>query len=520
MKDTFTSRIIIAALLMLLPAACTRSLSNSDGGWIPVPIEKVPTATPEKIHQPPALTATTGQFGLFFPTSNANAVVYTPTPDVPHTMPVIREHPETYIVQRGDTLGQIALRFNVPPEAIIKANHIANPNILEIGIQLEIPAPKPGSTGSGYKIIPDSELVASPAAIIFDADGFIAAQNGYLAHYEEGFEKRNLTGTKIVKEIARDYSVNPRILLAILEYQSGWVSQAKPKSKYITYPLGWSDPTKKGLYKQLSWAANELNRGYYLWKANAVSSWLLPDGTMVPVDPTINSGTAGIQHLLALLHNRKQWNQAVSPQGFAETYRRMFGNPFAYTYEPILPAGLKQPAMQLPFEEGVDWSFTGGPHGGWGTGSAWAALDFAPPSPILGCYESPEWVVAVSDGLIVRSAHGAVVQDLDGDGFEQTGWSVLYLHIATNDRVKSGTYLKAGERIGHPSCEGGFSTGTHLHLARRYNGEWIPADRSIPFNLDGWISSGTGIRYDGILTRGKKTIEAWNGRAEINTIHR
>ena len=33
--------------------------------------------------------------------------------------------------------------------------------------------------------------------------------------------------------------------------------------------------------------------------------------------------------------------------------------------------------MQLPLQNGTTWSFTGGPHGGWDAGSAWAALDCA-----------------------------------------------------------------------------------------------------------------------------------------------
>jgi murein DD-endopeptidase MepM/ murein hydrolase activator NlpD len=129
-------------------------------------------------------------------------------------------------------------------------------------------------------------------------------------------------------------------------------------------------------------------------------------------------------------------------------------------------------------------------------------------------------VVAVADGLVLRAGDGAVVQDLDGDSLEQTGWTVLYMHIATQDRVAAGAFLKAGERIGHPSCEGGISSGTHLHLARRYNGEWIPADQEIPFILDSWVSSGTGKEYDGYLNRGSKKVEAYAGNSDINLIQR
>jgi murein DD-endopeptidase MepM/ murein hydrolase activator NlpD len=134
--------------------------------------------------------------------------------------------------------------------------------------------------------------------------------------------------------------------------------------------------------------------------------------------------------------------------------------------------------------------------------------------------QSNAWVVAVADGLIVRTGDGAVVQDLDGDGLEQTGWTVLYMHIESRQRVHAGTYLKAGERVGHPSCEGGFSSGTHLHLARRYNGEWIPADQDIPFVLNGWVSVGLGREYDGYLQKDGRSVEAWEGRRPENEIKR
>ena len=94
------------------------------------------------------------------------------------------------------------------------------------------------------------------------------------------------------------------------------------------------------------------------------------------------------------------------------------------------------------------------------------------------------------------------------------------MHIESRDRVAPGTYLRAGERIGHPSCEGGVSSGTHVHLARRYNGEWIPADQEQPFVLDGWVSVGLGNVYDGYLQRDGQSIEAWEGQSEENAIQR
>jgi LysM repeat protein len=46
---------------------------------------------------------------------------------------------DTYIVQRGDTLGSIARRFGTTFTAIAQANNLANPNLILVGQQLTIP---------------------------------------------------------------------------------------------------------------------------------------------------------------------------------------------------------------------------------------------------------------------------------------------------------------------------------------------------------------------------------------------
>jgi murein DD-endopeptidase MepM/ murein hydrolase activator NlpD len=446
--------------------------------------------------------------------------IVTPTPNLPRTLPPLRTESEQYFVQSNDSLHTIARNYSVSVDVLLAANDISQPDYLEIGQELTIPAPQPQGAAPDFKIIPDSELIFSPGSVDFQLAEFVHQQGGYLSSYTEEVNERQMSGVKIIQRIAEEFSVNPRILLAVLEYQSGWVTNPEPEEETLDFPVGVAVEWRKGLYNQLAWAADNLNQGYYLWRVNGVPVWILSEGTLLSIDPAINAGTAGVQHFFSQLYDGADWERAVSPDGLFATYNNFFGYPFQNSYDPLLPDVLTQPTLRLPFEDGQAWAFTGGPHGGWGSGSAWAALDFAPPGDVLGCVKSEAWIVAVADGVILRAENGAVVQDLDNDGVEQTGWTVLYMHVDSHERVRPGTFVPSGGQIGHPSCEGGVSSGTHLHLARRYNGEWIPADQDLPFNMDGWTTVGLGYEYDGYLVKDGQTIEAWDGRDEINEIKR
>ncbi|MBI5841788.1 MAG: LysM peptidoglycan-binding domain-containing protein [Chloroflexi bacterium] len=517
---------LLAALFLASCAPATRAPAVFPSYDPFMPLDgNSPVSIPAASNVPDSPTPTRGptparsSFAItLVPTPGPDQPLVTPTPDSGRQLPTPRQDVDQYVVQAGDTLGSIAQRYGISMDALMQMNGISDPNLLEVGVTLDIPAPEPGSVGPSFKIIPNSELVYGPASAFFDINQFIQSREGYLASYAEEVNGEFLPADEIVARVAQNYSVNPRLLLAMLEYQSGWVTNPTPFN--VEYPIGLADTYHTGLYLQLTWAADTLNRGYYLWHANAISNWVLTDGAVVPANPTINAGTAGVQHFYSKLDDRTTWEKDLNPEGFFLTYYVLFGNPFHLSVEPLVPPSLAQPRLTLPFTKGETWAFTGGPHGGWDSGSGWAALDFAPPGEVLGCVLSGSWVTAVADGLIVRAKDGAVIQDLDNDGYEQTGWVILYMHVDASERVQPETYLFAGERVGHPSCEGGVSNGTHLHIARKYNGEWIPADGPLPFNLDGWISSGDGVEYDGFLTRGNQVLEAWDGVNELNQITR
>jgi len=520
-------------VLLLAVLACARNDAPIDLGAItpvgdttPVWLQQVAPGEATVTLPPPTPPVPGVPTPTVRPTQDASS---SPTPNPTRPSVLERQAVEEYTVLRGDSLSVIGERYGVSAQEIAEANGMLVSDTLLVGQVLLIPVPNTNAIGSAFKLLPDSELVYGPAATDFNLRAFVAAYGGYLANYAEevpgryldgSTTARLLTGAEIVQIIAERYSVNPRLLLAVLEHQAGWLRQPNPPDNTRAFPIGWVEVGREGLFRQLAWAANRLNFGYYAWQTGGLVSWGFGDGSIKLIAPTLNPGTVGVQNFFADLLIPSQWDAAVAPDGFYATYEVLFGNPFRLAYEPLVPADLVQPPLQLPFEPARVWAFTGGPHGAWDTGSAWAALDFAPPAEVLGCTPSNEWVTASAPGLVARTGDGTVLLDLDGDGYEQTGWVLFYLHIEARERVLPGTFVQAGDRLGHPSCEGGVSGGTHVHFARKYNGEWITADGGIPFVLDGWVSAGLGREYDGTMTNGDRTIEACDCRAEFNEVWR
>jgi LasA protease len=438
----------------------------------------------------------------------------TPTPDP--TRVVDDAGTELYIVQDGDSFVGIADEYGTTPEEIAKTNGLTTLSMIHPGDPLNVPL-KIDRVGPSTKLLPDSEVVYSPGSIDFDIAAFVNQTHGYLKTYTEKVDGVTLTGAQVVQRVSEQFSVNPRLLLALLEYRSQWLSNPAPNADQQAYPLDYRNAGYQNLYLQLGHAANRLNDGYYGWKSRGARTVRFQDYLRARIASGLNAGTVGLQTLLAADRTYDQWLKEAGPDGFIQTYRKWFGDPFQYAVT-VLPEDLQQPTLTLPWTSGETWYYSGGPHGGWESGSGWAAIDFVPDQIAIGCRASDRWATAVSSGTVIRSQNGEVVVDLDNDGYEQTGWTILYMHIAAEGRVAKGAQLKAGDRIGHPSCEGGAANATHLHLARRYNGEWIPAAGTIPLVMDGWKVTGEATEYDGGLTKDTQVKAACECREEKNSV--
>lgn len=414
-----------------------------------------------------------------------------------------------YTAQNGDTLPALAARFNTTVDEIMEANPIIpqDATTMPPGMPMKIPIYYLPLWGTAYQSIPDHSFVNGPSQVGFSTSAFVASTNGWLKNYRIYAGEQMRTGAEVVDYVATNYSISPRLLLALLEYQAGALTQPEvPSGKYL---LDLRRNFYEGPYLQLVLAANMLNNSYYTWRAGKLTEFELLDESLVRPDPWQNAASVALQHYFSKIYSGDRYYVSIGSEGLARVYQTLFGDPWA---DPviIIPGSLRQPPLRFPFSTGHIWAYTGGPHTGWGTGEPFAALDFAPASDESGCVtpEPDQYAAAMADGLIVRSDIDGTIIDLDKDGDERTGWVLYYLHLATDARIYIGREVKAGEPVGYPSCEGGHTTGTHVHVARKYNGEWILAEGPVAFNLEGWVAHNGSQAYKGTLRRGPFTVVA------------
>lgn len=426
-----------------------------------------------------------------------------------------------YVAQPGDTVPALAARFNTTEDQIMRNNPIipVGATTMPPGFPMKIPISYRNPWGSAYQILPDALFAYGPYDASFNARAEVDRKPGWFKYYSTYVSGRNRRGGEIVQSIADDYSISPKLLLAILEYLTGALSEPRqPAEQKLTGVFGFPGVNSQSLNAQYNRLADYLNAAFYEYREGRMLTYELRDGQYYWADPWQNAASIALMQYFSRVLEPDAFFRAIGPDGFRRTYETLWGEipPNAVTIE----GSLTQPELRLPFEDNQSWAYTGGPHAAWGSSQPYAALDFAPPSSKTGCTPSDLWVVAPADGTVVRTATGLVILDLDGDGSERTGWNLLFLHLLTTSIPSTGTVVKTGDPLGHPSCDGGRSTGTHVHIARKYNGEWVSAGGILPFTLDGWHAEYGIGPYVGYLKRHSAIVIA-NSSADVSSlIHR
>jgi LysM repeat protein len=128
------NRIALTGATVLLLGTAGVALSTRGFGLMTAAVAPTsqPTATPSQ-----QATAQPTQSPSAAPTPSPSSRSATPT--LRPATPSPRSTPHVYVAQKGDSLSSIAARFGVSVQALLSANGLSNPNLVNIGQVLVIP---------------------------------------------------------------------------------------------------------------------------------------------------------------------------------------------------------------------------------------------------------------------------------------------------------------------------------------------------------------------------------------------
>jgi LysM repeat protein len=173
---------------------------------------------PEDAVRPPS--------ALGSPAASAATAEPAATP-LPTRLPIVPGQIMPYAAQSGDTLEAVASHFNTTVDGIRVANASLPREVTTLppGQVIRVPTYFAPFTGTPFRILPDSDVVNGPPVEGWDLAQEVdrAVGTGLFRGYTLGGFRE---GWQVVDKVAQRYSVNPRILLALLEYRTGGVTRS------------------------------------------------------------------------------------------------------------------------------------------------------------------------------------------------------------------------------------------------------------------------------------------------------
>jgi len=248
--------IVILILTSLILSAC--GASPSIWGIAPTPTlnssnQAAPLIDPFAVQDDPIIFPTSTP-----PTAIEANIPFTPTPDgaapiiLPTYTPSTDAAPFLYYAQSGDMLSAIAQRFGVEEFEITSDADLTKTTLIDPGTLLVIPNKIYEPTTPNIQIMPDAEIVFSVTAADFDIEGFVKKQGGYLSSFRDYLGSTGwIQGYDAIERLAYENSINPRMILGLLEYESRWVSSQPIDLLHTDFPMGFNDYHYKGMSVQM-----------------------------------------------------------------------------------------------------------------------------------------------------------------------------------------------------------------------------------------------------------------------------
>ena len=351
--------------------------------------------------------------------------------------------------------------------------------------------PTSASTGSPPLLLNDERLFYEPGWGTLEVRDFLAGRPGLLGDFRVQVGEEDVLVADLIAGKCLLYGINPKVLLTLLEVQSGLVDNPNPPPEALDRAMGHPDEGLVGMEAQLDWAVRELFRGTRDYPIT--TSLILNDGRLTPIPPGAGLGDYAVLRVVARAGDESDLRrvQGNGPDAFVQTYERLFGE------DPRLPPGGWSAPAQAPFltrpypgeyevsavfdhhypflkEDGSLISHLGQEapglpydgHDGWDY-----ALDAGVP------------VLAAADGLVLWSGasnDGCRTPALGVILDHGNGYQTLYWHLSRVD-VQPGQRVSRGETLGLAG-ETGCADGPHLHFGVHFLGRET--------DPEGWCGSG------------------------------
>jgi len=300
-----------------------------------------------------------------------------------------------------------------------------------------------------HAIIANEQFIYTPQEMLsFDIKAYLEDKAPYLAEYSE-----------TISHWSGRSSVSPKIIIALIEMKTSLLSKGNWDSDQLQTPLG-DMSIETGFSAQIEDVANHLASLYYQQQDQQLSAQSAADPTAIEATDIDND--AAVQ--------------------FNDVYLQLFPQPLTKSSEQIadypsaaLDANPPVNLLQFPFPVGESWA-AGGTHGDTGGGPPFSAMDFWKTYLPWGANLSNYWVSASTGGRVIRHSSCSV------EVIDDSGWSSSYYHldnvrVTTGQRVTRNTPLaNYANNIGQALCNGGGSSGPHVHFSIKNNGVYKDLD--------------------------------------------
>lgn len=385
----------------------------------------------------------------------------------------------------------IPMKLNInkqiePISTKLVKSKINRPNFFIVSGILSLIAPSLSSATTisvglpSYKIINEQHI---PEVVLhFNNDLFLYDENAEKFDLEEYLKKNSpvlLNYHEIISHWSGYYSINPKITLALMEIKSGIISNPdanKLDSLFgdLSNKLTVSEQLQDVLFR-LSWffyqyEKKQLKNNKDVTQQQRITSLGVKEAATVALSALETSGRSS--------EERKTTSYFYTD--FTDTFSALFDDGMAEMFSSSLDVkamnnnviSMVPPTsmLQFPWRIGYSWK-SNGAHSHTGSGYPFSSIDVS--------YDWPKWGGTTYS---VVAAHNGTVNVLSRCQIRVTnpnGWATNYYHM-DGIQVQQGQWVTADTKLGTYAsnkntalCEGGSSTGPHLHFSLLKNGRYV-----------------------------------------------